>query len=52
MTELVKRGGYRLPFAGANDPGDHCQDINKALASPDLNNIALHGQRCVEEKFP
>lgn len=52
MTELVKEGDTGFHLQEPMTPETIARDINKALASPDLNNIALHGQRCVEEKFP
>lgn len=52
MTELVKEGDTGFHLQEPMTPEPIARDINKALASPDLNNIALHGQRCVEEKFP
>ncbi|WP_317453164.1 hypothetical protein [Salmonella enterica] len=52
MTEFVKEGDTGFHLQEPMTPETIARDINKALASPDLNNIALHGQRCVEEKFP
>ncbi|EAQ6071008.1 lipopolysaccharide N-acetylglucosaminyltransferase [Salmonella enterica] len=52
MTEFVKEGGTGFHLQEPMTPETIASDINKALASPDLNDIALRGQRCVEEKFP
>lgn len=52
MTEFVKEGDAGFHLQEPMTPETIARDINKALASPDLNDIALHGQRCVEEKFP
>ncbi|ECL5246482.1 lipopolysaccharide N-acetylglucosaminyltransferase [Salmonella enterica] len=52
MTEFVKEGDTGFHLQEPMTPETIASDINKALASPDLNDIALRGQRCVEEKFP
>ncbi|EAW9078384.1 hypothetical protein AABH71_001767 [Salmonella enterica] len=52
MTEFVKEGDTGFHLQESMTPETIARDINKALASPDLNDITLHGQRCVEEKFP
>ncbi|EAY5965773.1 lipopolysaccharide N-acetylglucosaminyltransferase [Salmonella enterica] len=52
MTEFVKEGDTGLHLQELMTPETIARDINKALASPDLNDVALRGQRCVEEKFP
>ncbi|ECG3778049.1 lipopolysaccharide 1,2-N-acetylglucosaminetransferase [Salmonella enterica subsp. enterica serovar Breukelen] len=52
MTEFVKEGDTGFHLQEPMTPETIAGDINKALASPDLNNITLHGQRCVEDKFP
>ncbi|EKA7108553.1 lipopolysaccharide N-acetylglucosaminyltransferase [Salmonella enterica] len=51
MTEFVK-GDTGFHLQEPMTPETIAEDINKTLASPDLNNISLRGQRCVEEKFP
>lgn len=52
MTEFVKEGDTGFHLQEPMTPETIASDINKVLASPDLNDIALRGQRCVEEKFP
>ncbi|HBL5748949.1 TPA: lipopolysaccharide N-acetylglucosaminyltransferase [Salmonella enterica subsp. enterica serovar Typhimurium] len=52
MTEFVKEGDTGFHLQELMTPETITRDINKALASPDLNDVALRGQRCVEEKFP
>ncbi|MDZ5346673.1 lipopolysaccharide N-acetylglucosaminyltransferase [Salmonella enterica] len=52
MTEFVKEGDTGFHLQELMTPETIARDINKALASPDLNDVALRGQRCVEEKFP
>ncbi|EAW8180920.1 lipopolysaccharide N-acetylglucosaminyltransferase [Salmonella enterica] len=52
MTEFVKEGDTGFHLQEPMTSESIARDINKALASPDLNDIALRGQRCVEEKFP
>ncbi|EBG9518189.1 lipopolysaccharide N-acetylglucosaminyltransferase [Salmonella enterica subsp. enterica] len=52
MTEFVKEGDTGFHLQEPMTPETIASDINKALASPDLNDIALRGQRCVEKKFP
>ncbi|EBX7339422.1 glycosyltransferase [Salmonella enterica subsp. enterica serovar Newport] len=52
MTEFVKEGDTGFHLLEPMTPETIARDINKSLASPDLNDVALHGQRCVEEKFP
>ncbi|EAZ9180304.1 lipopolysaccharide N-acetylglucosaminyltransferase [Salmonella enterica] len=52
MTEFVKEGDTGFHLQEPMTPETIASDINKALASPDLNDISLRGQRCVEEKFP
>ncbi|EAW6539829.1 lipopolysaccharide N-acetylglucosaminyltransferase [Salmonella enterica] len=52
MTEFVKEGDTGFHLQEPMSPESIARDINKALASPDLNDIALRGQRCVEDKFP
>ncbi|EEM2504255.1 TPA: lipopolysaccharide N-acetylglucosaminyltransferase [Salmonella enterica subsp. indica] len=52
MTEFVKEGDTGFYLQEPMTPETIARDINKALASPDLNDVALRGQRCVEEKFP
>lgn len=52
MTEFVKEGDTGFHLQEPMTPETIASDINKALASPDLNDVALRGQRCVEEKFP
>ncbi|EBP0970470.1 lipopolysaccharide N-acetylglucosaminyltransferase [Salmonella enterica] len=52
MTEFVKEGETGFHLQEPMTPQTIAMDINKALASPDLNAVALRGQRCVEEKFP
>ncbi|EBO9259271.1 lipopolysaccharide N-acetylglucosaminyltransferase [Salmonella enterica] len=52
MTEFVKEGDTGFHLQEPMTPETIARDINKALASPDLNDVALRGQRCVEEKFP
>ncbi|EBU3115374.1 lipopolysaccharide N-acetylglucosaminyltransferase [Salmonella enterica] len=52
MTEFVKEGDTGFHLQEPMSPETIASDINKVLASPDLNDIALRGQRCVEEKFP
>ncbi len=52
MTEFVKEGDTGFHLQVLMTPETIARDINKALASPDLNDVALRGQRCVEEKFP
>lgn len=52
MTEFVKEGDTGFHLLEPMTPETIARDINKALASPDLNDVALRGQRCVEEKFP
>ncbi len=52
MTEFVKVGDTGFHLQELMTPETIARDINKALASPDLNDVALRGQRCVEEKFP
>ncbi|EGV2902013.1 glycosyltransferase [Salmonella enterica] len=52
MTEFVKEGDTGFYLQEPMTPETIATDINKALASPDLNDVTLRGQRCVEEKFP
>ncbi len=52
MTEFVKEGDTGFHLQEPMTPQTIAMDINKALASPDLDAVALRGQRCVEEKFP
>lgn len=52
MTEFVKERDTGFHLQEPMTPETIARDINKALASPDLNDVALRGQRCVEEKFP
>ncbi len=52
MTEFVKEWDTGFHLQELMTPETIARDINKALASPDLNDVALRGQRCVEEKFP
>ncbi|ECT9024046.1 lipopolysaccharide N-acetylglucosaminyltransferase [Salmonella enterica] len=52
MTEFVKEGDTGFHLQEPMTPETIARDINKALESPDLNDVALRGQRCVEEKFP
>lgn len=52
MTEFVKEGDTGFHLQEPMTSETIARDINKALASPDLNDVALRGQRCVEEKFP
>lgn len=52
MTEFVKEGDTGFHLLEPMTPETIARDINKSLASPDLNDVALHGQHCVEEKFP
>ncbi|EKS5956247.1 lipopolysaccharide N-acetylglucosaminyltransferase [Salmonella enterica] len=52
MTEFVKEGDTGFHLQEPMTPQTIAMDINKALASPDLDAVALRGQRFVEEKFP
>ncbi|EDN4781717.1 lipopolysaccharide N-acetylglucosaminyltransferase [Salmonella enterica subsp. enterica serovar Braenderup] len=52
MTEFVKEGDTGFHLQEPMTPETIAEDINKTLASPGLNAVALRGQRCVEEKFP
>ncbi|EDQ6133410.1 lipopolysaccharide N-acetylglucosaminyltransferase [Salmonella enterica subsp. enterica] len=52
MTEFVKEGDTGYHLQEPMPPETIARDINKVLSSPDLNDVALRGQRCVEEKFP
>ncbi|EAM9849547.1 lipopolysaccharide N-acetylglucosaminyltransferase [Salmonella enterica] len=52
MTEFVKEGDTGYHLQEPMTPETIARDINKVLESPDLNDVALRGQRCVEEKFP
>ncbi|EHQ4617859.1 lipopolysaccharide N-acetylglucosaminyltransferase [Salmonella enterica] len=52
MTEFVKEGDTGFHLQEPMTPQTIAMDINKALASPDLDAVALCGQRFVEEKFP
>ncbi|EDW6063481.1 lipopolysaccharide N-acetylglucosaminyltransferase [Salmonella enterica subsp. enterica serovar Newport] len=52
MTEFVKEGDTGFHLQEPMTPQTIAMDINKALASPELDAVALRGQRCVEEKFP
>ncbi|ECC1658485.1 lipopolysaccharide N-acetylglucosaminyltransferase [Salmonella enterica subsp. salamae] len=52
MTEFVKEGDTGFHLQEPMTPETIAQDIHKALTSSALNDVALRGQRCVEEKFP